>query len=157
MSEPRGILERIEADQVRIVDFRFTDLTGTWRHLARNAASVGEHCLADGIMVDGSAVPGWRDVTEADLRPRPDLDTAYVEPRNDVERTLVGFWQELLGVSRVGVEDSFFDLGGHSLIAVRLFAMVKKAWRVDFPISVLFEAPTVAVRTTSVLCTSLSV
>jgi hypothetical protein len=44
----------------------------------------------------------------------------------------------------VGVEDSFFDLGGHSLIAVRLFAMVKKAFRVEFPISILFEAPTIA-------------
>ena len=75
---------------------------------------------------------------------RPDLDTAYVAPRNDIERTLVGFWQELLGVGEVGVEDSFFDLGGHSLIAVRLFAMVKKAYRVDFPISILFEAPSVA-------------
>lgn len=75
---------------------------------------------------------------------RPDLDTDYVEPRNDIERSLVGFWQDLLGVAQVGVEDSFFDLGGHSLIAVRLFAMVKKAYRVDFPISVLFEAPTIA-------------
>ncbi|MCV0440848.1 MAG: SDR family NAD(P)-dependent oxidoreductase [Hydrogenophaga sp.] len=75
---------------------------------------------------------------------RPDLDSDYVEPRNDVERTLVGFWEELLGVNQVGVEDSFFDLGGHSLIAVRLFAMVKKAYRVEFPISVLFEAPTIA-------------
>lgn len=75
---------------------------------------------------------------------RPDLDTDYVAPRSDVERTLVGFWQDLLGVAQVGVEDSFFDLGGHSLIAVRLFAMVKKAYRVDFPISVLFEAPTIA-------------
>jgi hypothetical protein len=42
------------------------------------------------------------------------------------------------------VQDSFFDLGGHSLIAVRLFAMIKKAYRVEFPISVLFEAPTIA-------------
>ena len=75
---------------------------------------------------------------------RPELDSEYVEPRNDVERTLVGFWEELLGVNQVGVEDSFFDLGGHSLIAVRLFAMVKKAYRVEFPISVLFEAPTIA-------------
>ncbi|MDZ4094724.1 MAG: KR domain-containing protein, partial [Paracoccaceae bacterium] len=75
---------------------------------------------------------------------RPDLDSAYVEPRNDVERRLVGFWQDLLGVGQVGVEDDFFALGGHSLIAVRLFAMVKKAYRVDFPISVLFEAPTIA-------------
>ncbi|TXH93885.1 MAG: SDR family NAD(P)-dependent oxidoreductase [Pseudorhodobacter sp.] len=82
--------------------------------------------------------------TEGQSFDRPDLETAYVAPRTDIERTLVGFWQELLGVGQVGVEDSFFDLGGHSLIAVRLFAMVKKAYRVDFPISILFEAPTVA-------------
>ena len=75
---------------------------------------------------------------------RPDLDTEYVPPATDIERTLVGFWQDLLGVSQVGTADSFFDLGGHSLIAVRLFAMVKKAYRVDFPISILFEAPTIA-------------
>ncbi|SEO57318.1 Acyl transferase domain-containing protein [Salinihabitans flavidus] len=75
---------------------------------------------------------------------RPQLDTDYVAPENDIERTLCGFWQELLGVDRVGTRDSFFDLGGHSLVAVRLFAKVKKTYHVDFPISVLFEAPTVA-------------
>ncbi|MFT7060390.1 MAG: thioesterase domain-containing protein/acyl carrier protein, partial [Pseudorhodobacter sp.] len=75
---------------------------------------------------------------------RPDLDSDYIEPRNDIERVLTGFWQDLLGVGQVGVEDDFFALGGHSLIAVRLFAKVRKAFAVDFPISVLFEAPTVA-------------
>ena len=75
---------------------------------------------------------------------RPDLDSAYVEPRNDIERTLAGFWSDLLGVAQIGVMDDFFALGGHSLIAVRLFAMVKKAFRTDFPISILFEAPTIA-------------
>ncbi|KNG93886.1 type I polyketide synthase [Pseudaestuariivita atlantica] len=74
---------------------------------------------------------------------RPELDSDYVAPETDIERTLVSFWEDLLGVSNVGVEDSFFDLGGHSLIAVRLFAMVKKAYRIEFPISVLFEAPTI--------------
>ncbi|MDO9526791.1 MAG: SDR family NAD(P)-dependent oxidoreductase [Gemmobacter sp.] len=75
---------------------------------------------------------------------RPDLDSAYQEPGTDIERTLVGFWQDLLGVGQVGVQDSFFDLGGHSLIAVRLFAMIRKTYAIDFPISVLFEAPTIA-------------
>jgi thioesterase domain-containing protein/acyl carrier protein len=74
---------------------------------------------------------------------RPELDSEYLEPRDEIERTIVGFWQELLGVERVGVQDSFFDLGGHSLIAVRLFAKIKKAYQVDYPISVLFEAPTI--------------
>jgi thioesterase domain-containing protein len=75
---------------------------------------------------------------------RPDLETAYVAPRTNVERTLAGFWAELLGVAEVGVEDDFFTLGGHSLIAVRLFAMIRRQWKIDFPISVLFEAPTIA-------------
>jgi thioesterase domain-containing protein/acyl carrier protein len=74
---------------------------------------------------------------------RPDLAVDYLAPRDEVEKTLVGFWQELLGVDQVGVQDSFFDLGGHSLLAVRLFAKIKAAYRVEFPISVLFEAPTI--------------
>ncbi|MEZ5913580.1 MAG: beta-ketoacyl synthase N-terminal-like domain-containing protein [Paracoccaceae bacterium] len=74
---------------------------------------------------------------------RPALEGDYVAPENEVERRLAGFWEDLLGIGQVGVEDSFFDLGGHSLIAVRLFAQVKKTWNVDFPISVLFEAPTI--------------
>jgi acyl transferase domain-containing protein/thioesterase domain-containing protein/acyl carrier protein len=75
---------------------------------------------------------------------RPDLDSTFVAPRNDIEQTIAEFWQQLLGIDQVGVEDSFFDLGGHSLIAVRLFAMIKKTYRVEFPISVLFAAPTVS-------------
>ena len=74
---------------------------------------------------------------------RPQLDSDYVAPANEIERKLAGFWSDLLGVSQVGADDSFFDLGGHSLIAVRLFAMVKKAYAIDFPISILFEAPTI--------------
>ena len=74
---------------------------------------------------------------------RPQLEGEYVAPETEVERTLVDIWEELLGVQNVGVEDSFFDLGGHSLIAVRLFAKVRKTYNVDFPISILFEAPTI--------------
>lgn len=72
---------------------------------------------------------------------RPDLDAEFVEPRNDLERGLAGFFRELLGVQQVGINDSFFDLGGHSLIAVRLFAMIRKAYGLDLPLSTLFEAP----------------
>ncbi|MFN7670793.1 MAG: type I polyketide synthase [Planctomycetota bacterium] len=74
---------------------------------------------------------------------RPELDTEYVAPRDELETTLVRFVEELLGIDAVGVKDDFFALGGHSLIAVRLFARVKKQFRVDYPMSVLFEAPTI--------------
>ena len=46
-------------------------------------------------------------------------------------------------IEGVGVKDSFFDLGGHSLLAVRLFAMIKKKWDLEYPISILFDAPSV--------------
>ena len=77
----------------------------------------------------------------------PALAAAGASPGADggdgIERTLAGFWQELLGVRSVGPRDDFFALGGHSLIAVRLFARIKKTYRVEFPISLLFEAPTI--------------
>uniref|UniRef100_UPI002B2649F0 KR domain-containing protein n=1 Tax=Leisingera sp. TaxID=1879318 RepID=UPI002B2649F0 len=75
---------------------------------------------------------------------RPQLDTDYAAPSNPVEEELAGLFAGLLGVSQVGIDDSFFDLGGHSLIAVRLFAQIKRGFGVEFPLSVLFEAPSVA-------------
>ena len=51
-------------------------------------------------------------------------------------------WRDLLGVEQVGLQDGFFALGGHSLVAVRLFARVKKTWGVDLPLATLFAAPT---------------
>jgi acyl transferase domain-containing protein len=75
---------------------------------------------------------------------RPHLETAYAAPRHPVEAALAELWTELLGVARVGVHDDFFDLGGQSLVAVRMFARVRGRFGVDLPLSTLFEAPTIA-------------
>ncbi len=75
---------------------------------------------------------------------RPDLASEYREPTDEVERGLVQLWEELLGVDPIGIDDDFFELGGHSLIALRLFASIKQRFGVDQPMSVLFDAPTVA-------------
>ena len=75
---------------------------------------------------------------------RPALQSEYEAPRDELETTLVAIWEELLGVDPIGIHDDFFELGGHSLIAVRLFAQIKKKYAVEYPLSILFDAPTVA-------------
>ncbi len=104
------------------------------------------------VLVSSLDLPGLIAQVKRDAEPktgggqtfeRPDLDSEFVEPEGEIERRLAGFWSDLLGIEQIGAEDNFFDLGGHSLIAVRLFAQVKSVFAVDFPISVLFEAPTI--------------
>jgi len=59
---------------------------------------------------------------------RPNLSVPYIEPRNPVEKKLAEIWAEVLGVERVGVRDDFFDFGGHSLLAARLFLRIHKVF-----------------------------
>jgi amino acid adenylation domain-containing protein len=68
---------------------------------------------------------------------------AYVAPRSEMEEALAAIWSEVLGVERVGVHDHFFDLGGYSLLAVRVGSRVQETFGVDLPLQTLFEAPTV--------------
>jgi thioesterase domain-containing protein/NAD(P)-dependent dehydrogenase (short-subunit alcohol dehydrogenase family)/acyl carrier protein len=75
---------------------------------------------------------------------RRETDVAPAVPRDEVEQALAGLWQSLLGAGEVGIYDDFFDLGGHSLIAVRLFSKIRSMYGVDMSLATLFEAPTVA-------------
>jgi acyl carrier protein len=66
----------------------------------------------------------------------------HVAPRTPVEEVLAGVWAEVLGAARVGVEDDFFALGGHSLMAMRLAARVRAAFGVELPIRAVFAGST---------------
>ena len=104
----------------------------------------GDPVLARSRRADRAGRPDRDEPAAADRNSSAPNSTAnIVAPEGAIESRLAGFWEDLLGVDQIGVEDSFFDLGGHSLIAVRLFAQIRKTWNVDFPISVLFEAPTI--------------
>jgi natural product biosynthesis luciferase-like monooxygenase protein/amino acid adenylation domain-containing protein len=67
----------------------------------------------------------------------------YIAPGTPIEEMLVGIWQELLKLERVGARSNFFALGGHSLLAMRMMVRVREAFRIELPLRVLFEAPTV--------------
>ncbi|MFD0724405.1 non-ribosomal peptide synthetase [Lysobacter brunescens] len=68
----------------------------------------------------------------------------YVAPETPMEEVLAGLWSELLGIERIGVHDRFFDLGGHSLMAMRLLAAVQDTFGFSLPLKTFFEAPTIA-------------
>ncbi|MDT5335591.1 MAG: hypothetical protein QOD90_1096, partial [Mycobacterium sp.] len=78
--------------------------------------------------------------------PAPDYQDAarYRAPSGAVEEILTTIYAQLLDVDRVGVDDSFFDLGGDSLSTMRLVAAINAALDVDLPVRTVFEAPTVA-------------
>ena len=80
------------------------------------------------------------------LLPAPEREQRSVEkvaPASDVESTVLGLWQQVLGLDAVGVNDNFFDLGGHSLLVVRLHQMLKKALNPAIPMTALYRFPTI--------------
>jgi acyl transferase domain-containing protein/acyl carrier protein len=77
------------------------------------------------------------------LYQRPELTTPYRPPANDSEKKLAGIFQVFLGIRQVGIHDDFFELGGNSLIAMNLLAMIHKEFDVKIPLGALFNHPTV--------------
>ena len=97
------------------------------------------------VVIDGAAVDGQRQTRH----PRPagtgvHRRRRYRAPASAVEEILAGIYAQVLGVERVGVDDSFFDLGGDSLSAMRLIAAVNTGLDADLSVRTVFEAPTVA-------------
>ncbi|HEU4884020.1 MAG TPA: amino acid adenylation domain-containing protein, partial [Longimicrobium sp.] len=76
--------------------------------------------------------------------PAPELASAedlYVAPRTPAEEVLAGIWAEVLGLERVGVHDNFFDLGGHSLLIMRLLARIQATFDLEVSIRTVFSMP----------------
>ncbi|MBV9927466.1 MAG: amino acid adenylation domain-containing protein [Acidobacteria bacterium] len=75
---------------------------------------------------------------------REQVRRRYVGARNADEAALLRIWDEVLGVERVGVHDSFFEWGGHSLLGTQVISRVRETLGVELPLRSLFETPTVA-------------
>jgi amino acid adenylation domain-containing protein len=75
-------------------------------------------------------------------------ENGFVAPRTHVERQIAHVWQDVLGIETVGVHDNFFDLGGHSLLMVRVHGHVCEALGADLSITDMFRFPTVSTLAT---------
>ncbi len=134
----QGHLERPELTAERLVPDPFATAPGGRLYrtgeLARYRTNSGTNSGADGDV-------------EFVERPAPTASTAtrpkrYVAPRTPIEKALAAIWQETLGLSRVGREDDFFDLGGHSLLVTRVAARVRSELGATLSVRQMFEAPT---------------
>ena len=63
---------------------------------------------------------------------------------SDIEEQLLTIWKSVLGIKRISRHDSFFELGGDSLLAIRLLGQIRDRWNIDLSMADLFDAPTVA-------------
>jgi tyrocidine synthetase-3 len=80
------------------------------------------------------------------LLPEPDmgaLTAYYTAPRDPVETKLSAVWQEILEADRIGIDDHFFQLGGHSLKAIILISRINKTFHIDVPLAEIFKTPTI--------------
>ncbi len=75
---------------------------------------------------------------------RPDLGTLSVAPRTPMEKQLAQIWQQVLGIEYVGVNDSFFELGGNSLLATHLLFQIGEKFQLKLPLLTLLQTPTIA-------------
>ena len=74
---------------------------------------------------------------------RPDLEASYAAPHSQTEKMLAGIWAEVLNVEQVGIHDNFFDLGGHSLLMIRVFRKLQGIIDQDISMITLFQYPTI--------------
>ena len=87
--------------------------------------------------IDRAALPASEDA-------RPQVETAYVKPRSEIEECLAAIWREVLNIDEIGVHDNFFDLGGHSLALVNIHSRLQNELGRELPVVRLFEHPTIA-------------
>jgi amino acid adenylation domain-containing protein len=79
--------------------------------------------------------------------PEPDdrisTGVVYEAPSNETERKLLAIWREILQIEKIGIHDSFFDLGGHSLKATALVAKIHQVLQIELPLREVFHSPTI--------------
>jgi len=80
MTTAKNVMKMIKDNDVKYVDFRFTDPRGKWQHLAHHVRTITEDFLTEGVMFDGSSIAGWKAINESDMLLAPDCSTAVLDP-----------------------------------------------------------------------------
>ncbi|CAG8998983.1 MAG: hypothetical protein CENE_00947 [Candidatus Celerinatantimonas neptuna] len=84
------------------------------------------------------------DESASDSHSRPELSVEYVAPSNDIEKEIAKIWQSTLGISGIGINDSFTELGGNSLLAVQVISAVSEAFEIDIRVDLFYKDQTIS-------------
>jgi glutamine synthetase len=74
------IFDMVKDNDIKFIDFRFTNYTGKWLHISHCADSIGVEELEKGVSFDGSSIPAWKAINESDMTLLPQLSTAFIDP-----------------------------------------------------------------------------
>ena len=106
-----------------------------------------EYMVPVSILPIGAVPLSAHGKTDRKALPKPEFDsrkaTSAEAPQSQTERAVASIWREVLGVAAIGIDDDFFDLGGHSLLGTRVFAKIRSHLGVTLGLHLLFEAPTI--------------
>jgi len=80
MTTAKDVLKMMKDQDVKYVDFRFTDPRGKWQHVTFDHTMIEEETFAEGVMFDGSSIAGWKPIHESDMNLMPDPSTASIDP-----------------------------------------------------------------------------
>jgi acyl transferase domain-containing protein/2-polyprenyl-3-methyl-5-hydroxy-6-metoxy-1,4-benzoquinol methylase/acyl carrier protein len=108
------------------------------------ARAPGQAAQAPGSVPAGEPPPQAARPRGPAFNTRPNLATDYAAPATDMERAVASIMQDVLGLDRVGVHDSLFDLGGDSLLGMQLVNRLRDGFGVELSLQTVFEQPTVA-------------
>ncbi len=86
--------------------------------------------------IDRNALPAPGEVTS-------DVERPYIPPENPTQDILASIWADVLGLERVGIQENFFDLGGHSLMVIRVLTRIQEEMGVQMSVQSLFQNPTI--------------
>jgi len=142
------VREDVPGDR-RLVAYVVSALPGTDPGALRRALSgeLPEHMIPAAVVLLRELPLTPNGKIDLQALPRPALDgaeEAAAPPHGPVEEIVAAIWCKVLGRERVGRDESFFDLGGHSLVAAQLVSRLREAFGVDLPLRELFHQPTVA-------------
>ncbi len=88
--------------------------------------------------------PARQEQAASEPQKRPELETPFVEPRDEMERTVAAVYKEFLGVDRVGAHDGFHELGGHSLLGTQMVSRLREVLKIDLELFTVLAHPTVS-------------